>query len=777
MKLAARLVWLLLLAVPTTGADKFRQLEEILPTPNGTRAASGAPAPGYWQQTADYVIHVELDDDTQRIAGRETIHYTNHSPDRLTYLWLQLDNNIFNPESTAVLSEVAPEFSEEGLSFDMLGRLALDAEFDGSIKIESVEAAGGDPLPHTVVGTMMRIDLAAPLGSGESIDLAIAWSFAIGDGTLLSTRTGYEYFENDDNYVYAIAHWFPRMVSYTDVHGWHHKQFLGAGEFTLEMGNYEVHITAPADHVVTATGVLQNPDEVLTEKQRKRLRKAETADEPIFIITPDEAKANESSRDKRKKTHVYKAERVRDFAFASSRKFIWDAQLHDQNGNHVWAMSFYPNESEPLWSQYSTHAVIHTLEVYSHYTFDYPYPSAVSVSGPPPIGGMEYPMICFNGPRPQEDGTYFSTETVGDDDGFWLNTKYGLISVVIHEVGHNFFPMIVNSDERQWTWMDEGLNSFLEYLAEKQWEEDYPSSWIEPANIVDYMKSDEQVPIMTNSDSILQFGNNAYAKPTAALNILRESILGRELFDFAFKEYARRWKFKRPMPADFFRTMEDASGVDLDWFWRGWFYTTDHTDIAVTGVRRYELDSGDPDTEKAKQRAHDAEDNPDSLTEARNKVIEKRIARFPSLRDFYNDYDKYEVTEQDRQAYNKYVEDLESRETALLAADPLIYVFEFENIGGLVMPIILELEYDNGKTEEIRIPAEIWRRNDERVSKMLFAPAEIVRLTVDPHREMADVDLSNNSWPARPEVSRFKLFKQSRENNPMQDAAKSKGEQ
>jgi len=561
------------------------------------------------------------------------------------------------------------------------------------------------------------------------------------------------------------------MGSYTDVHGWHHKQFIGSGEFTLEMGNYEVHITVPEDHVLAATGVLQNPEEVLSDTQRSRLREAETSESPMFIVSPDEARANESSRKRGKKTHVYKAEKVRDFAFASSRKFIWDAQLHDQGGNRVWAMSFYPNEGEPLWSQYSTHAIIHTLEVYSRYTFDYPYPSAISVGGP--IGGMEYPMICFNGPRPLKDGSYFRADENDRDgfDDFWLKTKYGLISVVIHEVGHNFFPMIVNSDERQWTWMDEGLNSFLEYQAEKEWEEDFPSTWLEPGNIVEYMKSDNQVPIMTNSESILQFGNNAYAKPTAALNILRESILGRELFDFAFKEYAHRWKFKRPMPADFFRTIEDASGVDLDWFWRGWFYSTDHTDIAVTGVRRYELDARDPDIEKQKQKERDDEDNPDSLTELRNDLEERRIDRFPELKDFYNDFDPYAVTAKDREEYGEFLETLETWEKTALNAEPNIYVFDFENVGGLVMPIILEVEYDNGDTEEIRIPAEIWRYDDKRVSKMLLAPREIVRLTVDPHREMADVDLSNNSWPAKPVKNRFQLFKETLENNAMQDAA------
>lgn len=546
--------------------DKFRQLEEILPTPNEQRTASGAPGARYWQQRADYQIKVTLDDARQRITGSETITYYNNSPDALPYLWLQLDNNIFSPTSDDVLTETAP--SLDRVPFRALDSIIARNTFDGSVKITGVRdanaRANNAALRYTVNRTMMRIDLPQPLAPGAQTRFSVDWNYAINDARRVGGRTGYEFFPKDGNYIYEIAHWFPRMAAYTDVNGWQHKQFLGNGEFTLEFGNYRVEITAPADHVVAATGVLQNENQVLTAAQRQRLQQARTAPQsptktPTLIVTPEEARARETDGATKTrnaslptKTWVYQAENVRDFAFASSRKFIWDAQGHNVEGNRVLAMSYYPNEGNPLWAQYSTAAIIHTLNVYSRYSFTYPYPIAISVNGP--VGGMEYPMICFNGPRPEADGTYSA------------RTKYGLISVVIHEVGHNYFPMIVNSDERQWTWMDEGLNSFLQFLAESEWENNYPSRRGEPQNITEYMTSANQVPIMTNSESLLQFGNNAYGKPATALNVLRETILGRELFDFSFREYARRWKFKRPEPADFFRTMEDASGTDLDWF-------------------------------------------------------------------------------------------------------------------------------------------------------------------------------------------------------------------
>lgn len=538
------------------------------------------------------------------------------------------------------------------------------------------------------------------------------------------------------------------------MNGWQHKQFLGDGEFTLEFGDYKVSITVPADHVVAATGVLQNPKEALKPEWRKRLKEAETAKMPVLIITPDEALAAEKQQVSEKKTWVFEARNVRDFAWASSRKFIWDAQGHHQpDGTTVMCMSYYPKEGNPLWENYSTHAIIHTLEVYGRYTFTYPYPTAISVNGP--VGGMEYPMICFNGPRPEEDKTYSRRE------------KYSLITVVIHEVGHNFFPMIVNSDERQWTWMDEGLNSFLQYLAEQEWEEGYPSRRGDPANIVDYMASEDQLPIMTNSESLLQFGPNAYGKPATGLNILRETILGREVFDFAFKEYARRWRFKRPMPADLFRTMEDASGIDLDWFWRGWFYSTDHTDLSIAGLRQYNADTRDPDVEKPLEREEDLKHR-DNLSKARNQGITRRIDRFPELKDFYNEHDAFTVVEEDREDYKTLLEDLTDEEKALITTSNNYYVIDLENLGGLVMPVILEITYADDSKEELRIAAEIWRYNHKAVSKLLIREKEIRSIVLDPHLETADVDLENNYFPRRPVKSRFQLYKDDKDKNLMQ---------
>jgi len=545
------------------------------------------------------------------------------------------------------------------------------------------------------------------------------------------------------------------VVAYTDYEGWQHKQFLGRGEFTLELGDYRVRITAPAEMVVAATGVLQNANEVLEKSWSERLKQASGSKKPIFVISPQEAKENESKRSKETKTWTFHAENVRDFAFAASRKFIWDAMGVEIDGKRVMAMSYYPDEAEPLWSQYSTESIAHTLQVYGRYSFAYPYPVAISINGP--VGGMEYPMICFNGPRPEEDRTYSKA------------TKYALISVIIHEVGHNFYPMIVNSDERQWTWMDEGLNTFLQYLAEQEWEEGYPSRRGDPEKIVPYMRGNNQRPVMTGSEEILQFGANAYAKPATALNILRETILGRELFDFAFKEYARRWKFKRPTPSDFFRTMEDASGVDLDWFWRGWFYSTDHVDIAIEGMKLYQIDSGDPD-EAAERKRRERDDKEPTITKQRNAKAPKRIDWQPGLKDFYNsaDYDELAVEQSARKDFQKFLDGLDEKERAILKRSTNFYVARFKNIGGLVMPIIVRVHYADNTSELVRIPAEIWRQDSRRVDKLFLTDKEIVRMELDPYRETADTEESNNSWPPKLVPSRFQLFKKEKKKNPMQ---------
>jgi len=734
--------------------DKFRQLDEILPAPSSQRTASGAPGPGYWQQRADYVIDVQLIEETREIRGSETITYTNHSPHALTYLWLQLDPNYFAPNSRAALTATAPDLDPQ-TTFESFEGLLQRESFDGGVKITAVLDAQRKPLPYTIVETMMRVNLPEPLGTGQTIRFSVDWHYAINDAGVLRGRTGYEHFPEDGNAIFEIAQWYPRMAAYTDYEGWQHKQYLGRGEFTLEFGDYLVRITVPNDHQVAATGVLINAGDVLSDEQRRRLDEARTAKTPVFIVTPDEAKANEQKKPAGEKTWIFQAENVRDFAFASSRKFIWDAMGHTVEGNRVMAMSFYPKEGEPLWSKYSTHAIVHTLDVYSRFTFPYPYPVAISVNGP--VGGMEYPMICFNGPRPEKDGTYSK------------RTKYGLISVIIHEVGHNYFPMIVNSDERQWTWLDEGLNTFLQYLSEQEWEQKYPSNSGEPQRVVSFMQSHQQMPVMTQSDSILQFYDNAYKKPATALNVLRETVLGRELFDYAFQQYARRWMFKRPTPADFFRTMEDASGTDLDWFWRGWFYSTDHCDLAITDLRRYELDSGNPEIDKARSKAQrDAQ--PQTLPQQRNRDLPKRVDAFPELKDFYNTYDELDVTEKDRQDFERWQKRLTEEEKQLLQTKKFFYVVDLKNVGGLIMPVILEIQFADGKQQELRIPAEIWRRNCDQVSKLLITEAEIRSLTLDPYLETADADVRNNYYPQRIDPQRFRLIKPSESKNEMQKA-------
>jgi len=740
--------------------DKFRQLsDEVLPTPNVYRTASGAPGHRYWQQQVDYQIDVTLDDVKQRLIGLAKIKYYNNSPDSLRYLWVQLDQNRHAHNSNRRRSDLSN--SAPKANFKTLRQKIYEKTYDGGYKVSAVTDSGGAALKYIINDTMMRIDLASPLRPGQKLNFAIEWSYNILDADIIRARGGKEYFKEDDNYIYEIAQWFPRMAAYSDYDGWTNKQFLGNGEFTLEFGDYDVSITVPADHLVSATGVLQNPAAVLTAAQQERLKEARTAKKPVMIVTTEEAAAKLDKRAKTTKTWRFKADNVRDFAFASSRKFLWDAQGYYQPENNmtVMAMSFYPEEGNPLWEKYSTQAIIHTLEVYNRYSFAYPYPVAQSVNGP--VFGMEYPMITFNGPRPTKDKKT-GKKTYSD------RTKYGLISVIIHEIGHVYFPMIVNSDERQWTWMDEGLNTFLQNVAEDEWEKDYPSRRNEPYQIVDYMKSAKQVPIMTNSESILQFGNNAYGKPAVALRILRESIMGRDLFDFAFREYAQRWKFKRPTPADFFRTMEDASGVDLDWFWRGWFYTTENVDISLDNLRHFNINSKNPDIEEAFKRDKEAERGV-SPARLADKKLQKRTDRFPELLDFYNEHDKFTVTNKQRNDYADLLKGLEDWQKELLNEKSNIYLMDFSNKGGLVMPIILQITYGDGSKEDMRLNAEIWRKDAKKVTRMLITDKQVTSVMVDPYWETADVDMDNNHFPRRIEKSRFDLIKSKKPRDLMKD--------
>ncbi|MFL2621778.1 MAG: M1 family metallopeptidase [Flavobacteriaceae bacterium] len=745
--------------------SKFKQLHEELPTPNVYRTASGAPGHEYYQQTADYVIDVELDEINNIIYGKETITYTNNSPDILNYLWVQLDQNIRAKNSHGQLT--ATSSISDQTSFETIKRMQDRMDFDGGFKLEKITDNNGKNLIYKVNETMMRIELPKALKKGQSFSFKIKYNYNINDRLKIGGRSGYEYFENEENSIYTIAQFFPRMAVYNEVEGWQNKQFIGSGEFTLPFGDYKVNITVPSDHIVAATGELKNQSSVLSKKQMQRLETAKNNySDPVIIVTQDEATENEKNKSSSKKTWSFEAKNVRDFGWASSRKFIWDAMAVDISGKKVMAYSYYPKEGNPLWEQYSTRVVAHTLKTYSKYTIDYIYPQATSVHAK--SIGMEYPMICFNFGRPEEDGTYSE------------RTKYRMIGVIIHEVGHNFFPMIINSDERQWTWMDEGLNSFVEYLTEQEFERNYPSRRGPPENIVEYMKGDKEgiVPIMTNSESILQFGNNAYGKPATALNILRETVMGRELFDYAFKTYSERWAFKHPTPADFFRTMEDASAVDLDWFWRGWFYTNDCVDISLDQVNWFKINSENPDIENPIAKSK-KEKNSTYIGNKRDATsISKTVTEIDKTTvDFYTKYDPFKTTSLDREDYLEFIENLDDEEKALLNSNKNYYELQFSNIGGLVMPIILEFTYTDGSSEVIRIPAEIWRRNSETIKKVFILHKELIGVKLDPFLETADVDMNNNYWPARNEPTRFQLYKLGEDEeeleNPMQRANRS----
>jgi len=731
-----------------TNTNKFRQLYNEFATPNQFRTASGAPGPAYYQNEADYEIKIELNDDNQTISGYETITYKNNSPDKLEYLWVQLDQNIRKKDSPAL------EKDGSGLApVNQPGSIVnsyMKEPFDGGFNILEV-TQDGKPLKHMINFTMMRIDMPQPLAPGEEFEFSVKWNFNIVEHTVDRARSGYESFP-DGNKNYVIAQFFPRMCVYNDVEGWQNYQFWGNGEFALPFGDYDVEITVPADHLLDGTGDLVNRKEVYSKEMMSRWEQAQKSyDKPVIIRSQAEAVEIEKGRSKAKKTWKLHADNVRDFAFTSSRKYIMDAQAVKFPKRDVMAISIYPKEGNPLWEEYSTKAVVQTLKSYSRMTFDYPYPKAISVHGQ--NQGMEYPMICWNYGRPDEDGSYSD------------RTKYGMISVIIHEVGHNFFPMIVNSDERQWGWMDEGINTFVQYVAEQDFGENfpeaiapnskYPSRRGEPSKITGYMGGDQNFisPIMSNPENVYQLGNNAYGKPATALNILRETVMGRELFDYSFKTYAQRWMFKHPTPEDFFRTMEDASAVDLDWYWRGWFYTTENVDMGVESVKSYYLTNKPTAAGKEMLARYGADPaNVDAVY-----VVEEGG----------EDYDaamKGKAVTENAPNLNEFMMDnFTPAERAKLKAPKHFYAVTFNKPGGIPMPIIVEYSYADGSKEKVTYPVQVWRKNDAAVTKVLATDKELVGVMLDPNLETADVDVTNNSWPKQEPVSEFDSFKEGSE--------------
>jgi hypothetical protein len=724
--------------VPTPWKGKFEQLEQLLPTPNEYRSASGAPGPKYWQQRADYVINAELNDNNQSISGSETITYYNNSPETLRYMWLQLDQNINAKESNTFKTQT--NTVRDSIDTKAIASSLTLHDFDGGFKIKAVKDASGKALNYTINATMMRIDLPQALGPNQKFVFSVEWSFNINDRmkglTPNDGRSGMELFPQDGNYVYIIAQWFPRMCVYDDVVGWQNKQFLGQGEFTLTFGNYMVNLTVPADHIVAATGMVQNAKEVLTPEQLARFEKAKTTfDKPVIIASQQEAEAREKTKSTAKKTWKFYAENVRDFAFATSRKFIWDAQAVKVGDKTPLAMSYYPKEGNPLWEQESTKAVKNTLVTYSKYTIDYPYPQATSVHGA--SLGMEYPMICFNYGRPLPDGTVPE------------RTKWGMIGVIVHEVGHNFFPMIINNDERQWTWMDEGLNTFVQYRTQVENYPDMPQRRGPASMIVPYMKGNAELqrPLMVNSETVVRqnFGNEQYSKCATGLNMLRETIMGPELFDKAFKEYASRWAFKHPKPADFFRTMEDASAVDLDWFWRGWFYTTDNCDQNIEQVRWLTVRKPNQTIEKKEVAA--TKGDLAAGTGAKKNT------------DFSNGPEPITILPTPDNMYGEFRSRLNDKQTIEKLENKNMYEVTLTNKGGLVMPVILEWTYKDGSKEIDRLPAEIWRVNESRITKVFVKEKEVVKVVLDPKLETSDINITDNVFPKVETTSKIDQLK------------------
>lgn len=680
-------------------SNPFNQMYDLLPTPNVYRTAAGAPGHAYYQQQVDYDMNLVLDDVKNILTGEETITYHNNSPDVLGYLWLSMDQNLRKKDSPYHL------FMQQGkpantISGEEFGRTFMEANFDGGFNILTVNTVDNKDLNYFENGTMMRVIPTNPIKPGEKFVFKVKWSYNIPNYFLVNDRNGFEPHEGGN--IYAMAQFYPRLAVYNDVEGWQNMPYWNRSEYTLEFGNFKANITVPADHLMNATGVLTNMKEILTNEQYNRYQKAKTTfDQPVMIVTEEEtAQRMTKGSGGKTKTWKFEAENVRDFAWVSSRTYMWDAMAVKVGDKTPMAESIYPKEGGNLWKDLSTKVVAHTLKVYSRFTFDYPYPKAVSASVQ--WQGMEYPMICFNGGRANADGSYDK------------NMGNNLVGLIIHEVGHNFFPMIVNSDERQWTWQDESINTFVENIAESEWSLDFPVRRFRADQIVNYMKKpqEEQMPIMTQGDLLTDFGNEGYSKSSVGLHILRNTILGPENFDYAFKTYAQRWMFKHPTPADFFRTMDDASGTDLDWFFRTWYFTTEVVDLGIKNVvQLYPSLTG-------------------GMTgEAIGFSTEKEsgdIYQSASITDFLKENPNLEVQKP------KY-----------------FYEVEFERIGGMPMPLLVSFNFTDGSSQEIRYPVEVWRFPHRPLKKMYGFEKELKSIQIDKDLETADVNVENNFWGKR----------------------------
>ncbi len=577
--------WLHPDTVGRTNQSMFRVLDQW-PAPNETRGANGKPGAKYWQQRVDYVIRVGLDTTTHTVTGSERVTYRNNSPDALGYVWFQLDQNIDNPSvseamigATSLPKSISPRAAE-------FINARLDTKGYSITRVQLVSKNGQKTdAAYVLQGTQMKVPLSSPLATGGAQDIEIDWSYVMPES--FASRNGRGAREKlKDGWEYLAAQWFPRAAVYDDVVGWQNDQFYGQGEFYLNFGNYDVSITVPHNHIVQSTGVLhesgRGPD----------IHAARAPCEGVHLASNRFTSSPRTKRTRRPRAQLvqqpftwrFKAENVRDFAWASSAGFIWDAAgfRYSPTAKPIEMHSLYPREALGVWDSLSTKAIAQTMRTYGRLAFEYPYPKASNIHGI--VGGMEYPMIAFCGARPPANANAAVLKSVG----------YGLVAVTIHEVGHNWFPMIVASDERKWTWMDEGLNSYLEGMASVEFDLSWPKARLPmvAANIVGYMKNTDQVPLMTESDLIHRgFGPNGYTKPASGLFILREQVLGPQFFDAAFREYSAAWMFKHPQPADFFRSMMQASGDNLNWFWRGWFYSTHANDQSLGTVESQSADS------------------------------------------------------------------------------------------------------------------------------------------------------------------------------------------
>lgn len=704
-------------AVAHAEATPFSPLGSLVDPPSATRGADGRPTSTYWQQHIAYDIDATLDVERRVINAQAELRYTNNAPQALDAIWFEI-----SPEATTkdAIAHRSATINVDSASVRDLRGLREQEERGGGLVVSSVADSEDRPLAFEARGTQLRVALPRPLASGQTVRIKLAWRVALVDLDRKGGRTGYMLLSSGDP-IFHIAQWYPQPVAFTDYGGWRNVPFVDHGEFAPELGDYNVSLTLPAGQLVAATGVLTNEADVLTGVERTRLARLRQG-KVTEIVTAAEAATKRRSSETR--TWRFAARNVRDFALAASLRYRWDATLAGTSA--VRAMTFYPSEASALWRPLALPAIGHALDVYGRMTFDYPYPVVQAAFGP--NDGMEHTMLAFSRYPPDGPNGTYSRER-----------KRDFLWVLTHEVGHNWFPLIVNSDERAWTWMDEGLTSYLETLATLEWSGDYTTRPNLPAMLGAEREATGRQPPMTPANAVVDLFPTQYHRPAAALQVLRELVLGRETFDRAFRAYARAWMFKRPTPGDFFRTINQESGADLDWFWRAWFFSTDHVDLSLERVAALRLVAVPADAIPAPADATP----PANLTVLRNAAEGRRlmVEQVPRLADAYDRIPERTLAGATPSAHA--VVDVQ-RTLDALGQGGVFYELDIRNRGGVVSPVPIRIDYRDGTSERYVVPVELWFGDTKRAQHILWRAKSIRSVTLDPDAATGDVDRGNN---------------------------------